>query len=99
LRKLLAEAVIAMRKTRSVTTIRHAPIYGQRMIIQKVSSSPLAFSDYLMYPQEMRRFDLSGLGLLMTWQASCSWGESVRSPAFRRKRPISRNESIADASA
>jgi hypothetical protein len=44
-------AVIAMRKKRSVTIIRHAPIYGQRMIIQKVSFSPLAFSDYLMYPQ------------------------------------------------
>jgi hypothetical protein len=46
-----ADAVIAMRETRSVTTIRHAPIFGQRMVIQKVSSSPLAFSDYLMYPQ------------------------------------------------
>src|SRR5262245_58246990 len=32
----------------------------------------LGFSDYLMYPQEMRRFDLSGICLLMTWQASCS---------------------------
>jgi len=62
-----------MRDSRSVTTIRHAPIYGQRMVIQKISSSPLAFSDYLMYPQEMRRFDSSGLGLPMTWQASCSW--------------------------
>jgi hypothetical protein len=39
------------RDKRSVTTIRQAPIYGQRMIIQKVSFSPWAFSDYLMYPQ------------------------------------------------
>jgi hypothetical protein len=51
------------------------------MVIQKVSSSPLAFSDYLMHPQEMRRFDLSGIDLPMTWQGSCSWEESVRSPA------------------
>src|SRR5215510_2658057 len=57
----------------------------------------LAFSDYLMYPQEMRRFDLSGIGLPMMWQASCSWGDSVCSPAFRRRRPISRNEYIAAA--
>jgi hypothetical protein len=86
-----------MRNTIPVTTIRHAPIYGQRMVIQKVSSSPLAFSDNLMYPQEMRRFDSSGLGLPMTWQASCSWGESVRSPAFRRDFEPNYPQGIGDA--
>jgi hypothetical protein len=44
-------AIIAMRKKRSVTIIRQMTTYGQRMIIQKVSFSPLAFSDYLRYPQ------------------------------------------------
>jgi hypothetical protein len=44
-------AVIAMRKERSVTIIRQMTICGQWMVIQKASFSPLAFSDYPIYPQ------------------------------------------------
>jgi hypothetical protein len=44
-------AAIAMRKEHSVTIIRQMTICCQRMVIQKVSFSPSAFSDYLIYQQ------------------------------------------------
>jgi hypothetical protein len=44
-------AAMAMRKEHLVTIIRQMTKCGQRMVIQKVSFSPSAFSDYLIYQQ------------------------------------------------